>query len=63
MLVLSVRVGESIYIDDDTVITLLDRWEDEVDLQIDTNQVITIDDTKPQDSNLHGHAQVGLHKP
>ena len=50
MLVLTVRVGESIYIDDHTVITLIDRWEDEVDLQIDTNQVITIDDTKPQDS-------------
>lgn len=57
MLVLTVRVGDSIYIDDDTVITVLDRWLDEVDLQIDTNQVITIDDSKPQDSNLYGHAQ------
>ncbi|WP_339678238.1 carbon storage regulator [uncultured Zhongshania sp.] len=47
MLVLTVRVGESIYIDDDTVITIIDRWEDEVDLQIDTNQIITIDGTKP----------------
>ena len=52
MLVLTVRVGESIYIDDNTVITLLDRWQDEVDLQIDTDQVITIDDTKPQLPNL-----------
>ncbi|POP53053.1 carbon storage regulator [Zhongshania marina] len=44
MLVLTVRVGDSIYIDDNTVITVLDRWLDEVDLQIDTDQVITIDD-------------------
>lgn len=46
MLVLTVRVGESIYIDDDTVITIIDRWLDEVDLQIDTDRVITIEDNK-----------------
>ena len=57
MLILTLKVGESIRIDDNTVITLLEKWTGEAVLQVETDQVITIDDTKPQDSNLHGHTQ------
>lgn len=56
MLVISLKVGESIRIDDDAVITLNEKWTGEVALRVETDQVITIDDTKPQDSNLYGHA-------
>ena len=62
MLVISLKVGESIRIDDNTVITLLEKWTGEAVLQVETDQVITIDDAKPQDSSLHGHAQVSLHE-
>lgn len=49
MLILALRVGESIYIDDDTIITLTDIWEDEVILNIDTNLDISVDDQKYTD--------------
>lgn len=42
MLVISIKVGESIYIDDDTTITLVEKWTGEVALQIDTTEVIII---------------------
>ena len=63
MLVISLKVGESIRIDDNTTITLIEKWTGEVALKVETDQVITIDDTKPQDSNLYGHAQAIPHKP
>jgi sRNA-binding carbon storage regulator CsrA len=44
MLVISLKVGESIYIDDDTIITLIEKWTGEAVLQVQTDQVITIDD-------------------
>lgn len=55
MLVISLKVGESIHIDDGTIITLIEKWTGEVALRIETDQIITIDDTKRQDSNLYGH--------
>jgi carbon storage regulator CsrA len=42
MLILSLKVGESIYIDDDTTITLVEKWTGEVALQIDTREAIII---------------------
>lgn len=55
MLVISLKVGESIRIDDDTIVTLIEKWTGEVALRIETDQVIMIDDSKPQDSNLYSH--------
>jgi sRNA-binding carbon storage regulator CsrA len=46
MLVIALKVGESIYIGDDTIITLIEKWTGEVALRIKTDQVITIDDHK-----------------
>ncbi|MEX1669156.1 carbon storage regulator [Zhongshania guokunii] len=56
MLVISLKVGESIRINDDTIITLIEKWTGEVALRVETDQVIIIDDTKPQFQNLYGHA-------
>lgn len=47
MLVISLKVGESIRIDDNTIVTLIEKWTGEAVLQVETDQVITIDDTKP----------------
>lgn len=43
MLILTVKEGESIYIGDDTVITLIEKWTGEVALRVDTDQVITVE--------------------
>lgn len=45
MLVLTVKEGESIYIGDNTTVTLIEKWTDEVALRVDTNEILTIDDT------------------
>tara|TARA_R110000782_G_C14819221_1_gene413854 strand:+ start:9484 stop:9624 length:141 start_codon:yes stop_codon:yes gene_type:complete len=42
MLVIALKVGESIRIDDDTIITLIEKWTGEVALQIDTTEAIII---------------------
>jgi sRNA-binding carbon storage regulator CsrA len=47
MLVISLKVGESIRIDDNTLVTLIEKWTGEVALKVETDQIIIIDDTKP----------------
>lgn len=42
MLILSVRTGESIYIGDDTIVTLIAKLTGEVALQLDTAEAIII---------------------
>jgi sRNA-binding carbon storage regulator CsrA len=51
MLVITLKPGESIYIDDDTIITLIEKWTDEVALRVATDRVITIDDAESNKSN------------
>jgi|GEM_PF-5839410 len=48
MLVLTVKEGESIYIGDDTVVTLIAKLTGEAVLRVDTDQVITIDNNAPK---------------
>lgn len=43
MLVISLKVGESIRIDDNTIVTLIEKWTGEVALRVETDQVIMID--------------------
>lgn len=45
MLILSVRTGESVYIGDDTTITLIAKLTGEAVLRVDTEKVITIEPT------------------
>lgn len=44
MLILTVKVDESIYIGDSTIITVIEKWTGEAVLQVDTDDVITIND-------------------
>jgi len=53
MLVISRKVGESIYIDDDTIVTLIEKWTGEVALRISTDKVITINDTAQETAQLY----------
>jgi sRNA-binding carbon storage regulator CsrA len=48
MLVISIKVGESIRIDDKTIITLIEKWTGGAVLQVETDRIITIDGTKPK---------------